>query len=136
MFINNFVSQKAVGRQWNVVPWNDNLGDNCLQYCHFGRQIVGFTVKNFVRKKTILTIKPMSDHKTYDLPPQMTIFNILMRYCSPFEITLFCTKYKHCQQRKNRCQPVKSDITYHRIYCHKGLFDAVQSDVTLYSQVH
>ena len=56
-----------------------------------------------------------------------------MHFCSfHFEITPFCTNYKHRQQRKKRCQPKKSDITQNLL---SQIFDVIQSDVTLYSQV-
>ena len=62
-----------------------HLGDNCIQNCHLGRYIVGYTVGNSVLQRRVSgAIKSKSEHKPDDIPPQIKILNmvipILMHY--------------------------------------------------------
>ena len=56
-----------------------HLGDNCIQICHLGRYIVGYTVGNFVLWRHVSgAVK--HDFRTYmdDIPPQMTNWNMVI----------------------------------------------------------
>ena len=52
----------------NIKRTTLSLGDNCIQICHLGKYIVGYTVGNFVLRRRV------SD----DIPPQMTNWNMVI----------------------------------------------------------
>ena len=53
--------------------WRHYLGDNCIQICHLGRYIVGYTVENFVLRRRVM----ISDRISDDIPPKMTNWNMV-----------------------------------------------------------
>ena len=49
------------------------LGDNCIQIFHLGRYIVGYTVRNLVLRRCVI-----SEHISDDIPPQIKILNMVI----------------------------------------------------------
>ena len=101
------------------------LGDNCIQFFHLGRYIVGYTVGNLVlRRRACGAVK--RDFRTY-----------IRRYTSPNEkfeygypqsnaLLQFRLKLKRYKPYKTARQPTICDVVndvklfptvYHRIYC-------------------
>ena len=59
----------------------------------------------------------MCDHKTSDLPPQMTNLNAVIPHSNAFnhfsveKNVLFAQRDKCCELRKTKCQPMRSAVT-------------------------
>ena len=130
------VAAKLYEMNWTEIPQLPQLGDNCIQICHLGRYIVGYTVWNFVlRRRVSGAVK--HDFRTY-----------IRRYTSPndkFEygyphsnvlFNIFTSKPGICFKNISymsdvypRRWPVISDVAhdvgfptvYRGIYCRKFL---------------
>ena len=56
-----------------------HLGDNCIQICHLGRYIVGYTVGKFVLRRRVSGAKIMiSERISDDIHPKMTYWNMVI----------------------------------------------------------
>ena len=81
----------------------------------------------------------ISDRISDNIPPQMTILNmvipILMHFC------IFCLKLEYCKPHNAAPHPKKCDIIndiilFPTVYRTAIIFDVIQSDVALQKQVH
>ena len=119
------------------------LGDNCIQNFHLGRHIVGYTVGNLVlRRRASGAVK--RDFRTY-----------IRRYTSPKEnfeygyphfnaLLQIELKLERCKPHKAACHPTQCDAindvklfpTVYRSIILSQIFDVIQSDVALQTQVH
>ena len=119
------------------------LGDNCIQNFHFGRYIVGYTVRNLVLRRHA-SGAAKRDFRTYI--QQYTSPNENFEYGHPRSNALlqFELKLEGCKPHKAARYPTKCDVindvklfstVYCRIYCRK-FFDVIQSDVALLTHVH
>ena len=106
-----------------------HLGDNCIQYFHLGRYIVGYTVGYVVlRRRERGVVK--RDFRTYIR--QYTSPNENVEYGYPHSNALLLShlKLERCKPHKAAHHPTKCDVindiilfptVYGRIYCHKFL---------------
>ena len=121
------------------------LGDNCIQHFHLGWYIVGYTVGNFVLPQRVSRavkhnfrtyIRQYTNPNEYGYPHSNVLFNF---YASK---TRYLLQNVSClSDIKPLRRPITNDVahtvgfpTSQNIL--SQFFDVVQSDVTLYSQVH
>ena len=109
----------------NATTYQGHLGDNCIQNFHYGRYIVGYTVRNLVLlRRASKAIK--RDFQMY-----------IQQYTSQnenFEYGLihsnahlqFRLKLEHCKPHKAKRHPTKCDVIY----------NVIQSEIALQKHVY